>query len=1156
MLALHLLGPLALRREGDELALPVRKTAALLVLLALGGPAPRPRVAALLWPGLDEATGRRNLRRELARLRDRGAGDAVDAAGDLLSLSPRVELDTQRFAALLKGPGPSAALALWRGPLADGLELDDAPPFTEWLGAERTRWQGQWREAMDVAVAAAEAEQRPADALALLERLLADDPLQERHHRAVMRLYATTGRREAALAQFERCCSLLREELGLAPMAETVALAASLRGHAPVALEPVSAPATLPVRPLVPDELPFVGRERDVAWLEQAWRRGGTLLIEGEGGVGKSRLAVDFAAARGPYALARCRAGDGELPLSSFTRVLRVLAGPEPAVQGLSPWVPVELSRLLPELGPAPPPLASAAERTRFGQACAQAWAAWASGNFDTVVVDDWHLADAASQGLLAQVADGADTRLLLVYRPQLSPEAASLLRRQRDAGAAHLALQPLAAEAVFELVQRLSGSARPERFAALLTRATAGHPFYVAETLRHLVETGLLTADASGQWQTPYDGRTEDYRELPLPASVREAVLGRVRRLPESAQRVLEAAALAEEPFAARLLAPACALSEVEASLALEVALDAQLLRGHEGGGFAFAHDLVQQALVAQPSPARARSVHRRLALGAAAAGAAPAQVAAHHEAGGEPTRAIAWRQRAADDAMRLLALDEAIVQWRRALADGAGPAQALAIRLALMRALESCDRVDEARAEAAELLQLAAQGAGSATECLEAQIAVAYLHARRDWARQALALLDELPEATEPRLRALALNARASALHKLDRPAEAFVVAETAWKLAGLSPEVRRAVFETMIDAKWLIGEFREALQLTLQSKHIAQAQQDRMGLLRAIGREGAILTQLGELGPAEARLRDAAERAAQLGLVTFQRNTLFNLCVLLSDQGRPLALLETARTCWSLSPPMALDMQRVLMRTAFIEAHVWLGEFDAARTWARGGIDDALALGRVFGAAAVGTACIELLVVLGLDASLAPLLALLEAPSATPVRVAIETWIVRAECALMAGDLPAARQAQQRIATAAAHENPRIEARRDLLDAALTAAAGDPAGGRDRLPAMDTPAFNGEMRARALAVRLRIEAALGGCEPATLATAEGMLEDPSLHALAALLLHHALLLAAPTAARREAWSARVERLAASLAAAPELRRRFEQRWAPTPG
>jgi hypothetical protein len=177
--------------------------------------------------------------------------------------------------------------------------------------------------------------------------------------------------------------------------------------------------------------------------------------------------------------------------------------------------------------------------------------------------------------------------------------------------------------------------------FSALLARATDGNPFYMAETLRHLVERGLLTAAADGGWRTPFDDSTAGYEELPLPDSVRSAVTARVQRLPERARRVLQAAALADEPFDAWLLAPACALSEVEAALALEDALQARLLRDIDGGGLGFAHQLVQQSLEATLDNARRRSVHRRLALGAIAAGAPPARIAAHHEAGGEPRRA-----------------------------------------------------------------------------------------------------------------------------------------------------------------------------------------------------------------------------------------------------------------------------------------------------------------------------------------------------------------------------------------------------------------------------------------------------------------------------------------------------------------------------------
>ena len=75
--ALDVLGPVQLRRAGAHLTLPTQKSQALMLLLALGGAAHRARLAGWLWPQADERSARRNLRRELARLREAGAGDAL-----------------------------------------------------------------------------------------------------------------------------------------------------------------------------------------------------------------------------------------------------------------------------------------------------------------------------------------------------------------------------------------------------------------------------------------------------------------------------------------------------------------------------------------------------------------------------------------------------------------------------------------------------------------------------------------------------------------------------------------------------------------------------------------------------------------------------------------------------------------------------------------------------------------------------------------------------------------------------------------------------------------------------------------------------------------------------------------------------------------------
>ena len=115
MLTLDLIGPVRLRRGSAHLPLSVRKTAALLLLAAIAGPLPRVRLVEWLWPALDESTGRRNLRRELARLRELGAGDALVSADDCVAIAPTLALDIDAAAVT-----PQALLTHWRGPLADG----------------------------------------------------------------------------------------------------------------------------------------------------------------------------------------------------------------------------------------------------------------------------------------------------------------------------------------------------------------------------------------------------------------------------------------------------------------------------------------------------------------------------------------------------------------------------------------------------------------------------------------------------------------------------------------------------------------------------------------------------------------------------------------------------------------------------------------------------------------------------------------------------------------------------------------------------------------------------------------------------------------------------------------------------------------------------
>lgn len=1174
MLSLKLLGQPALRQGGQPVRLAVRKSWCLLVLLACQGAAPRARLAASLWPTLDDAAARRNLRRELARLREAGVPGLVDVADDRIALHPEVAVDLAALEAALQAGDSAAALAVWQGELADGLAAGE-PGFDSWLDTERSRVHGLWRRALQ-----AEAE-RAEPTLALLhwQALLADDPLQEQHHQAVITLHLAAGRREEALAQYQRCRTLLRAELGLAPSARTEALVAAARDPglraAPASTAPPeaaaiasSSPGASPPIAWLPDPLPFVGRDAEVAAMEAAWRAGHTIVIEGEGGVGKTRLALDFAAAHGACALARCRSSDSGVPYASWTRVLRALAGSaltRESLAALPAWATDELARLVPELaagGTVPPPMRSEEERSRFFEANAAGWQALSADSFDAVLLDDWHLADAASHAVMTHVVQRGGPRVIVLQRPAGENPGAAPAPPLRDAShTLRLLLQPLPAQQVFELVQRLSGAREPLRFAARLQRATAGNPFFLAQTLRHLAETGALTQGADGRWHTAFDDATSDYRELPMPVTVREAVLARVARLGAGDGRVLEAAALAAEPFSPALLAPACAMSEIEAVLAIERAVQAGLLREHASGGYAFAHDLVQQALDGALAPERRRLIHRRLALGAEAASAPAAVIAAHFEASGEPRRAVPHRLAAAEQAQHLHAMPEAMAHWRQALADGATPQQALQAHEGLMfGARLACD-FDTMLAHGEALHALAM--AGGAPDALSTEEQARALTAMADnlvfsnRAGAALEVLGRIPTALPPLLRAQVANTHAHALQSLGRLEAARAEASAAFALPGLPPAVRSDLLDTLMSIDLLTGRnaaVREHAQALLQ---IARATGSEEIAARALFRSGLTWLVDGDLSRAEAELGDSARSFGSRGSVYRQRMTLYNLALVHEAQSRHGQALAVVEQGWQLQPPLPEGDLRMMYRLAFVDTLVALGRWGQAWEHAQAALAFAMAQSEAQPRCA---ACLPTLELLGLLGEVG--LARRAIGSVTPAMLqeqqylASEHGIAVAQFELAQGELAAAAAALALAPPAAEIADVRVRARHALAAAELQLLGGDAEAALALLPAPGAEGMNDEMRTRALALALWAQGQAGRWQPATVDAALQVLAGPSVFAPATLQLHRALAqavaqgLAGVPAGLARAHAALVAELAQSLHAHPAQQAAFLHR------
>jgi DNA-binding SARP family transcriptional activator len=379
-LRLQLLGRFEARSDdGPALATTGGKGQALLAYLALaaGQTHLREQLAALLWGHLPAGKARLRLRQLLFDLRRALPADVLRLDGDLVALdAARVEVDVAHFETALSEDTPEAverAATLYGKDLLAGLVVQ-APPFEEWLTAERERL----RERAVEALARVCAHQRAAGALeAAVDtalRLLALDPLQEAIHRTLMRLYADLGRRGAALRQYQACVATLERELGAEPDAETQLLYQELLRRVPPAAEaPTPTPAgfrsELPA-PAWSVEGPLVGRERERAILqtalETAWTgTGRVVMVLGEAGIGKSRLVADLAAdaARrgGRLLIGHAYQSERGLPFGLWIDAFRTGGVAEDAalLATLSSRQRAELGRLLPmqpaALGPFDP---------------------------------------------------------------------------------------------------------------------------------------------------------------------------------------------------------------------------------------------------------------------------------------------------------------------------------------------------------------------------------------------------------------------------------------------------------------------------------------------------------------------------------------------------------------------------------------------------------------------------------------------------------------------------------------------------------------------------------------------------------------------------------------------------------------------------------
>jgi len=212
------------------------KQRALLAYLALtmGKPTSRDRLMSMLWGDRFDEQARQSLRQALTKLRklENGGKSILQSDGDTISLdADAVDVDAIEFERLADDQAPDAllrAIGLYRGGLLESLFLKEAA-FDEWASGERARYSTLACTVFENAAAYKDDQADSVAAIEIAQRLVAMDPLREPSHRLMMRIFADSGQRAAALKQYAACAAVLSAELDVEPDGETKDLLEEIR---------------------------------------------------------------------------------------------------------------------------------------------------------------------------------------------------------------------------------------------------------------------------------------------------------------------------------------------------------------------------------------------------------------------------------------------------------------------------------------------------------------------------------------------------------------------------------------------------------------------------------------------------------------------------------------------------------------------------------------------------------------------------------------------------------------------------------------------------------------------------------------------------------------------------------------------------------------
>jgi len=656
----------------------------------------RNELLALFWPEEPDQIARLRLRETLNKLRQALPKEEILLTKDnLVGLDfDNIYVDLLEFRELTmqvgrlpwkippEEPLPNTlyqkllrAYQLWRSPnVLAGAEFTTSLWLDAWFSNIANYSENLYRRILERLSDHEAATGNLESALGLARQALVNHELEEEMHVRVLRLLIQMGQNKEARAYFKEVRSVFQKELNSQPGPEIMSLYQQISSDT----RPVATKGTARWNIHSSLQVPFVGRQKYLLQLRQAYQKGGGIFILGESGQGKTRLLQEFTSQLQPsprLILARCRPTEKNLPFQSITDVLRQATLPKEWLSLPLAWAN-QLQVLFPELTGLRSDLTPLAEagpeqaRAILLEGVRQLFLLLEKSQRLLFVLDDGQWADEASLAAITYLIGRPpfDKQALLIFaarQEEDNPHLEKLLALLNPSnGASILQMFQMDLNEIDDLTNQVLGASPSPTFVARLAQDTGGNPFFILETLHSLVR----------QYPNP---DLDSLSTLPLAESIYSLIQKRVLSLSPQARILLEIAAILGNEFSPGTLIKASGLLEDEVALSLEE-LEERLLivrpeLADQHPRYRFIHDKFREALLLQISPVRAQISHRKIAftLLEEANEQSPSQAAIlayHFEAAGEWHLAYQHWVLAAQHARQLYAVAEASLAFSNA--------------------------------------------------------------------------------------------------------------------------------------------------------------------------------------------------------------------------------------------------------------------------------------------------------------------------------------------------------------------------------------------------------------------------------------------------------------------------------------------------------